>query len=88
MPAVVHRVVYSPPALSRLPSDLLPLIIGCLAKKRADRPSTGELLARLSGSVAAAAPPVSAVAQWPATGGRYTPTAVNLRVVPTPPAGA
>jgi serine/threonine protein kinase len=91
MPAVVHRVVYSPPALSRLPSDLLPLIIGCLAKKRADRPSTSELLARLSGSVAVAAPPwppVSAAAGWPAAGGRYTPTAVNLRAVPTPPAGA
>jgi eukaryotic-like serine/threonine-protein kinase len=88
MPAVVHRVVYSPPELSRLPSDLKPLIIPCLAKSRADRPTTSELLARLSGTVAATVPqwppavaPVAPAGRTPATSSRYTPTAVSRGLV-------
>ena len=44
-PALVYRVVYSPPALDHLPAEVRPLIERCLAKDPAQRPAAAQLLA-------------------------------------------
>ncbi|MFG2004738.1 protein kinase [Spirillospora sp. NPDC048911] len=50
IPAIVHRIVTTEPALEMLPDDLRGLIAACLAKNAADRPSAADLLGWLSGS--------------------------------------
>ena len=44
-PALVYRVVYSPPNLDRLPAEVRPLIERCLAKDPAQRPTAAQVLA-------------------------------------------
>ncbi len=44
-PALVYRVVYSPPNLANLPAEVRPLIERCLAKDPAERPTATQLLA-------------------------------------------
>ncbi|WP_206279939.1 WD40 repeat domain-containing serine/threonine protein kinase [Streptomyces luteoverticillatus] len=48
VPAIVHRVTSEPPRLDGLSGELHELVAACLAKEPADRPSTAELLSRLS----------------------------------------
>ena len=55
-PALVYRVVYSPPDLDHLPAEVRPLIERCLAKDPAARPTAARLLAE-----AAAVHPATAV---------------------------
>ena len=55
-PALVYRVVYSPPNLDHLPAEVRPLIERCLAKDPAARPTAARLLAE-----AAAVHPATAV---------------------------
>jgi serine/threonine protein kinase len=47
--ALVYRVVHSLPDLDRVPAQVRPLIERCLAKDARQRPSPGEVLARLGG---------------------------------------
>jgi hypothetical protein len=44
-PALVYRVVYSPPSLEAVPADVRPLIERCLDKDPARRPTARDLLA-------------------------------------------
>jgi serine/threonine protein kinase len=44
-PALVYRVIYSPPNLDKLPAGIRPLIQRCLAKDPAQRPTAAQLLA-------------------------------------------
>jgi eukaryotic-like serine/threonine-protein kinase len=45
-PALVYRVVYSPPSLDRVPTGVRPLIERCLDKDPARRPAARDLLAQ------------------------------------------
>ncbi|WP_338930759.1 serine/threonine-protein kinase [Streptomyces netropsis] len=66
VPAIIHRVTSEPPRLDGLDGSLYALVTACLAKDPADRPSTADVLARLSvvgpgippGVLAGAVPPV------------------------------
>ena len=61
-PALVYRVVYSPPNLDNLPAGIRPLIERCLAKDPAQRPTPAQLLAE-----AGAARPTTAWLPEPVT---------------------
>jgi serine/threonine protein kinase len=61
-PALVYRVVYSPPNLDNLPAGIRPLIERCLAKDPARRPTPTQLLAE-----AGAARPTTAWLPEPVT---------------------
>jgi hypothetical protein len=71
MPAVITRILTSPPDLDPLSGALRGIIGGCLAKDAGSRPSTGDLLARFSDrgthdpTVTAAPAPVPAAAPSP-----------------------
>ncbi len=93
-PALVYRVVYSPPNLDHLPAEVRPLVERCLAKDPAQRPTAAQLLAE-AGAVhpataatrldLAAAPTVAAgPGAWP-----YAPPTMTAAVLPPPggPAG-
>jgi len=78
-PALMYRVVAKEPNLGQVPEQVRPLIERCLAKDPGDRPTPGELLARLDGLGAG----IGVVTpEWlPETFtqalGRYVPTAVT-----------
>ena len=44
-PALVYRVVYSPPSLDRVSAEVRPLVERCLAKDPGQRPTARDLLA-------------------------------------------
>ncbi|MEU3751314.1 serine/threonine-protein kinase [Streptomyces olivoreticuli] len=59
VPAIVHRVTSEPPRLDGLFGGLRDLVTACLAKDPADRPSTADVLTRLSVTGAVTAPDVA-----------------------------
>ncbi|MCO6005174.1 serine/threonine-protein kinase [Actinoallomurus purpureus] len=65
IPAIVHRVLYEPPRLDGITGPLLPIIVGCLAKDIAQRPSIPNLLAQLGTAGIPAPGPTPAVASPP-----------------------
>jgi WD40 repeat protein len=50
LPAITHRILSQPPDLTGLPGSLHDLLMGCLNKNQAKRPSLDELLTRLAGT--------------------------------------
>jgi serine/threonine protein kinase len=50
LPAITHRILSQPPDLAGLPGSLHDLLMGCLNKNQAKRPSLEELLTRLAGT--------------------------------------
>ncbi|MCY0939896.1 WD40 repeat domain-containing serine/threonine protein kinase [Streptomyces antarcticus] len=79
VPAIVHRVTSEPPVLDGLSGRLHVLVTACLAKDPAGRPSTAEVLNRLSvtgGSGDRAAPgvPFNDLPTEPGSGPGATPT--------------
>jgi serine/threonine protein kinase/WD40 repeat protein len=48
LPAITHRILSQPPDLTGLPGSLRDLLMGCLNKNQAKRPSLEELLTRLT----------------------------------------
>ena len=70
VPAVMHRILYEEPDVSGLPPSLRPVVLECLDKDPARRPSARDLLLRLvdpSAQRAAAAAPGPPAAPGPAT---------------------
>ena len=45
--AMLYRLVHEPPNLKRLPANVRPLMLRCLAKEPDDRPTSAEILAEL-----------------------------------------
>lgn len=62
--AAIYRIVHDEPDLSALPSSLLNLVAGCLAKDPASRPSLGSLLDAVIGGLAPY-PATSPASFWP-----------------------
>jgi eukaryotic-like serine/threonine-protein kinase len=84
VPTLMYRVVYEAPDLARTPPALRPLLEACMAKDPAARPTTDDLLRRLSHSVDLLTP------DWlPASVAdtlvRYVPTAPARTAQPVPP---
>ena len=93
-PALVYRVVYSPPNLDHLPAEVRPLVERCLAKDPAQRPTAAQLLAE-AGAVhpATAATRLDLAAAPTVAAGPdarpYAPPTMTAAVLPPPggPAG-
>jgi outer membrane protein assembly factor BamB len=56
-PAVLYRVIHSPPALDAVPAGLRDLVAACLAKNPAERPTLAQLLQACQGRAEAAGDP-------------------------------
>ncbi|HEV2244246.1 MAG TPA: protein kinase [Streptosporangiaceae bacterium] len=54
IPAMIYRVVHTPPDTASLPARIRPVIERCLAKEPRDRPTPGDLLAELGAGQLAA----------------------------------
>jgi eukaryotic-like serine/threonine-protein kinase len=72
-PALVYRVVHSPPQLDRVPAEVRPLVERCLAKDPAHRPTARDLLAG---------------AAYPATGWLPEPVTRAFSLAAAPPTAA
>jgi serine/threonine protein kinase len=83
IPAMIYRVVHTPPDTTGLPARIRPMIERCLAKDPRDRPTPGDLLAELGAGQLAAdwlPPPLTEVLS------RYaTPLRTTGMSTPTPP---
>jgi eukaryotic-like serine/threonine-protein kinase len=95
VPAVMHRIMYEEPDVSRLPPALRPIVLECLDKDPGRRPSARDLLLRLvdpsaphapaafpaQGGAAGPLPPVDGlVDSVPATGPQYPPAGPTFPV--------
>ncbi|WKK22828.1 serine/threonine-protein kinase [Streptomyces olivoreticuli] len=88
VPAIVHRVTSEPPRLDGLFGGLRDLVTACLAKDPAERPSTADVLTRLS-VTGAGAPPAVAFNDLPtAPGAAPTAPAAEPTTSPAAPAKA
>src|ERR1700683_715695 len=58
LPTITHRILSQPPDLTGLPGSLRDLLMGCLNKNQAKRPSLEELLTRLTETAASPEVPV------------------------------
>ncbi|GAA0377902.1 serine/threonine-protein kinase [Streptomyces blastmyceticus] len=88
VPAIVHRVTSEPPRLDGLFGGLRDLVTACLAKDPAERPSTADVLTRLS-VTGAGAPPAVAFNDLPtAPGAAPTAPAAAPTTSPAAPAKA
>ncbi|GAA2154817.1 hypothetical protein GCM10009760_54100 [Kitasatospora kazusensis] len=84
VPAIIHRVTSEAPRLDGLFGDLYDLVTGCLAKAPADRPSTADVLARLSVTGPGAAPHSPAFGDLPTAPGT-APGTMPVPLVPPVP---
>jgi len=66
VPAVMHRIMYEEPDVSRLPPSLRAVVLECLDKDPSRRPSARDLLLRLVDPSARRAPAASAAPAAPA----------------------
>jgi len=78
--AVMHRVLWVPPDLDGIPTELIAVVERCLAKEPADRPSPTEIIALCQAQLAA--DPAGAALPWPpgpGTGPRPVPLGETTR---------
>ena len=87
-PALVYRVVFSPPNLDYLPAEVRPLIERCLAKDPARRPTAAQLLAEAGAVHPTTAwlpePVTRTFIQAPQTATEPAPATMTAAVLPPP----
>ena len=86
-PALVYRVVFSPPNLDYLPAEVRPLIERCLAKDPAQRPTAAQLLAEAAAHPATAwlpEPVTRTFIQAPQAATEPAPATMTAAVLPPP----
>ncbi|MEV6669781.1 serine/threonine-protein kinase [Streptomyces sp. NPDC051162] len=83
VPAIVHRVTSEPPRLDGLFGGLRDLVTACLAKDPVGRPSTADVLTRLS-VTGAGAPPAVAFDDLPTAPGAGSTTSPTISPAASP----
>ena len=87
-PALVYRVVFSPPNLDYLPAEVRPLVERCLAKDPARRPTAAQLLAEAGAVHPATAwlpePVTRTFIQAPQAATEPAPATMTAAVLPPP----
>ncbi|WP_378789789.1 protein kinase [Nonomuraea fastidiosa] len=88
LPAVIRRILHDEPYLGDVPAPLRPILLACLAKNPAARPSMQDVLLWLLGSrPAPPMPPAPPISQVPPAGPAMAPQLgqpIGLATVPPP----
>ncbi|MDL4772616.1 MULTISPECIES: serine/threonine protein kinase [Thermomonosporaceae] len=88
MASVMHRIITADPDLGDLPSPLRDLVLACLHKEPAERPTAREAQERLVGAATGGPPAVQPLAPLPAFGGGGAPAPGAAPVMPVPLGGS